>query len=66
MLYSQPTAEVSPNNRAGCKNQECKAAGIKINKGEFRYGTLITIQDHTSWSYKHWYASPYASINSRS
>jgi hypothetical protein len=46
--------EVSENARAVCKNKECKDAGVKIQKGELRFGTLVTINEHTSWSYKHW------------
>ncbi|KAF2274147.1 zf-PARP-domain-containing protein [Westerdykella ornata] len=46
--------ELSPNARAMCKNKECKDAGVKIQKGELRFGTLVTIEEHTSWTYKHW------------
>ncbi|KAF2872154.1 hypothetical protein BDV95DRAFT_571610 [Massariosphaeria phaeospora] len=46
--------EVSPNARAFCKNKECKDSGVKIQKGELRFGTLVTIDEHTSWAYKHW------------
>ena len=46
--------EICPNNRATCKNTECKTNKIIIPKGEIRFGTFITIQDHQSWSYKHW------------
>jgi Poly(ADP-ribose) polymerase and DNA-Ligase Zn-finger region len=49
--------EVCPNNRATCKNAECKDAGIKIMKGELRFGTLVEIKEHQSWSYKHWYVA---------
>jgi hypothetical protein len=47
---------VSPNNRAGCQNKECKDAAVKITKGEFRYAIQVTIKDHQSWQYRHWYA----------
>jgi serine/threonine-protein kinase ATR len=47
--------EVSPNNRAGCKNAECKKAAIKIMKDEIRFGTFVTIQDHQGWHWKHWF-----------
>lgn len=47
--------ELSPNKRAGCKNTECKKAGIKFEKGECRFATQVTIDGHTSWMYKHWY-----------
>ncbi|KAF2445117.1 zf-PARP-domain-containing protein [Karstenula rhodostoma CBS 690.94] len=46
--------EESKNARASCKNTECKNAGVKIQKGELRFATQVTIQDHTSWAYKHW------------
>ncbi|KIW08030.1 uncharacterized protein PV09_00974 [Verruconis gallopava] len=46
--------EISPNNRAGCKNTECKKNNIKISKGELRFGTFVEIQEHQSWQYKHW------------
>ncbi|EON64892.1 hypothetical protein W97_04126 [Coniosporium apollinis CBS 100218] len=52
-----PTAyriELSPNNRAGCKDTECKNNGVKILKGECRLATLIEIQEKQSWAYKHW------------
>lgn len=39
---------------AGCINKECKTAGVKIMKGEFRYAIQVTIQEHQSWQYKHW------------
>jgi hypothetical protein len=48
-------AELSPNARAGCKNTECKKEGVKIMKDELRFATLVTIKEHTSWMYKHWY-----------
>ena len=39
----------------------CKAAGMKIMKGEFRFAVQVTIHDHQSWQYRHWYvfAFPY-------
>ncbi|KAK7191523.1 hypothetical protein DPSP01_011040 [Paraphaeosphaeria sporulosa] len=46
--------EESKNARAGCKNTECKKEGVKIGKGELRFATQVTIQEHTSWAYKHW------------
>lgn len=27
---------------------------MKIQKGEFRFATLVTINEHDSWKYKHW------------
>ncbi|KAI9675805.1 MAG: hypothetical protein M1829_003230 [Trizodia sp. TS-e1964] len=46
--------ELSKTRTAGCKALECKKNGVKIQKGELRYGTLVEIQDHSSWSWKHW------------
>jgi len=46
--------EISRGSRAGCKNTACKNEGIKILTGELRFGTLFTVKDHLSWSYKHW------------
>lgn len=46
--------EVSPNNRAGCKNTECKNAGIKISKGQMRFGAWVEGPEFQSWSWKHW------------
>jgi hypothetical protein len=48
------TLEVSPNNRAGCKDTECKKNAEKITKGTLRFGSWVTIQEHGSWSWKHW------------
>ncbi|KAI9885933.1 MAG: serine/threonine protein kinase psk1 [Watsoniomyces obsoletus] len=53
-MPAQYRIEISPNNRAGCKNKECKDANIKIMKGELRFGTLVEINQHQSWTYKHW------------
>ncbi|KAM3526605.1 hypothetical protein MY4038_006738 [Beauveria bassiana] len=47
-------AELSGNNRAGCKDGVCKKAAIKITKGELRFGTWVEIDTHGSWSWKHW------------
>jgi serine/threonine-protein kinase ATR len=46
--------EVSGNNRAGCRDSECKKRGDKILKGELRFGTWVEIQEHGSWAWKHW------------
>jgi hypothetical protein len=54
--FTNNAPEASPNNRAGCQNKECKAAAVKITKGEFRYAIQVTINDHQSWQYRHWYA----------
>jgi serine/threonine-protein kinase ATR len=45
---------VSPNKRAGCQDAVCKAAAVKIMKGELRVGVWVTIEDHGSWRWKHW------------
>lgn len=46
--------EISPNNRATCKNKECKDNKIKIVQGEIRFGTWVVTERFESWSYKHW------------
>ncbi|KAG6016357.1 hypothetical protein E4U54_001663 [Claviceps lovelessii] len=46
--------EISPNNRAGCKDSICNKEKIKITKGEIRFGTWVEIQEHGSWAWKHW------------
>jgi len=46
--------EISPNNRAGCKNTECQKNNDKILKGTLRFATLVEIQERQSWAYKHW------------
>ncbi|QUC17978.1 uncharacterized protein UV8b_02219 [Ustilaginoidea virens] len=46
--------EISPNNRAGCKDAVCSKDKVKILKGEIRFGTWVEIQDHGSWAWKHW------------
>jgi hypothetical protein len=53
--HTDYTIEVCPNNRAGCQVKECKDSGTKITKGELRYATQVTIKDHVSWQYRHWY-----------
>lgn len=45
---------MSPNNRAGCQNKECKDQAIKLVKGELRYAIQVTIKEHNSWQYRHW------------
>ncbi|RMZ77911.1 hypothetical protein DV738_g4121, partial [Chaetothyriales sp. CBS 135597] len=53
-----PTAyrfELSPNKRAGCQNKACKDEGIKIEKGELRFGNWVEIANYPgSWKWKHW------------
>ncbi|OCK86229.1 zf-PARP-domain-containing protein [Lepidopterella palustris CBS 459.81] len=46
--------EIAKQGRAGCKGTDCKKAGTKINSGEFRFGSLVTVFEHTSWTWKHW------------
>jgi hypothetical protein len=53
-IHTDLSLEASPNKRAGCSSKECKEAGIKIEKGEFRYAIQFTVQEHTSWQYRHW------------
>ncbi|KAG5974805.1 hypothetical protein E4U58_002480 [Claviceps cyperi] len=50
----QYRVELSGNNRAGCKDSICSKEKIKITKGELRFGTWVEIQNHGSWSWKHW------------
>lgn len=52
--------EVSPNNRAGCKDAICKKDATKITKGEIRFGAWVKFQEHGSWHWRHWYVSPSA------
>ncbi|KAI9876226.1 MAG: hypothetical protein M1830_006977 [Pleopsidium flavum] len=54
VLYLTSFAELSSTNRAGCKNKECLDNGIKIQKGELRFGTQIEIQEHQTWHWRHW------------
>lgn len=53
-MISNGVAEVSPNNRAGCKDIECQKTKEKITKGMLRFGTWVTVEDHSSWAWKHW------------
>ncbi|TAQ86629.1 hypothetical protein B7494_g5043 [Chlorociboria aeruginascens] len=46
--------EVAVTGRAVCKASECKKAGIKIDKDTLRLGSWIVINEHGSWSWKHW------------
>ncbi|UKZ95444.1 uncharacterized protein TrAFT101_010288 [Trichoderma asperellum] len=46
--------EISPNKRAGCHDTVCKKEAVKIQKGEIRFGSWVEIQEHGSWSWKHW------------
>ena len=55
--------EVSPNNRAGCQVKACKDTGSKITKGEFRFAVQVTIKDHVSWQYRHWYVLAFSAYS---
>ncbi|OBT83091.1 hypothetical protein VE02_08598 [Pseudogymnoascus sp. 03VT05] len=46
--------EIAKQGRAGCQNTPCKAAGIKIQKGEFRFGTWVEMEHGASFRWKHW------------
>jgi hypothetical protein len=50
--------EISSNNRAGCQNKECKDAGLKIVKGDLRFGTWVEYtfgeREIQSWKWRHW------------
>jgi hypothetical protein len=53
-LTNSHYTELSPNNRAGCKDTVCKKEAIKIKKGEIRFGTWVEIAEHGSWAWRHW------------
>lgn len=46
--------EISSTNRAGCKATKCKDDGVKILKGELRFGVWVTSRDFQSWQWRHW------------
>ncbi|KAI1610464.1 hypothetical protein EDD36DRAFT_326768 [Exophiala viscosa] len=46
--------EMAKTGRAGCQNTQCKKDQVKIEKGEFRFGTQVMIKDHLTWMWKHW------------
>lgn len=54
MTHAYIGAEISPNNRAGCKDTVCKEEKVKILKGEIRFGSWVEINEHGSWAWKHW------------
>jgi hypothetical protein len=54
LLLSNGAPELSPNNRATCTATHCKKEGVKVAKGTLRHGVLVTIQEHTSFKYRHW------------
>jgi hypothetical protein len=43
------------SGRAGCQNSACKHDGLKIAKGQLRFGVLCTFEDRDFWKWKHWY-----------
>lgn len=51
--------EVSPNNRAGCQDAQCKKNGVKIMKGEIRFGVWVEGQaqgrEFQGFKWRHWY-----------
>lgn len=51
--------EISPNNRAVCKETKCKKEGDKITKDSIRWGTWVEIEsiDRASWTWKHWFVT---------
>ncbi|MCJ1307438.1 hypothetical protein MMC25_001084 [Agyrium rufum] len=46
--------ELASTARAGCVNTECKEKALKIDKGELRCATQVTIKEHTTWKWRHW------------
>ncbi|KAK3191202.1 hypothetical protein K4F52_002791 [Lecanicillium sp. MT-2017a] len=46
--------EISPNNRAKCKDSVCQKEAVKLLKGEIRFGTWVEIEERGSWAWKHW------------
>ncbi|KKY17721.1 putative zf-parp-type zinc finger protein [Phaeomoniella chlamydospora] len=46
--------ELAKSKRSICTNKGCKDARINIDKGDLRFGVLVTINDHDSWRWKHW------------
>jgi len=52
--FAHIVLELSPNNRATCKDTECKKNGEKVTKGTLRFGSYVVIKEHGSWSWKHW------------
>ena len=57
-LLTDSLTEISPNNRAICRDTVCKKASEKIVKGTIRFGTWTEINEHGSWHWKHWYRHP--------
>lgn len=46
--------ELAKTQRSGCCNVECKNNGEKIPKNTLRHGTMVTIQEHQTWKWRHW------------
>lgn len=47
--------EAAKTGRAGCKNKPCKDAGVKIQKGELRFGVWVELpDDRASFHWRHW------------
>lgn len=46
--------ELAKTQRSGCANAECKSNGEKIPKGALRHGTMVTINEHQTWKWRHW------------
>ncbi|KAG7412697.1 hypothetical protein ACKAV7_009297 [Fusarium commune] len=52
--FAHIVLELSPNNRATCKDTECKKNGEKVTKGTLRFGSYVVINEHGGWTWKHW------------
>ncbi|KAF1848830.1 zf-PARP-domain-containing protein, partial [Cucurbitaria berberidis CBS 394.84] len=50
-----------PTRAAACRGADCLSKGIKVTKGELRFGISVPFDgEHGSWVYKHWKCmSPY-------
>ncbi|KAJ5293727.1 hypothetical protein N7508_008548 [Penicillium antarcticum] len=46
--------ELARSGRAGCQTAECKKAGDKIPKNEFRVGTWTDNERIQAWMWRHW------------
>ncbi|KAH8773007.1 poly polymerase and DNA-ligase Zn-finger region-domain-containing protein [Hyaloscypha finlandica] len=46
--------ETAKTGRAGCSVKKCKDAGLKIEKGELRFGSWVDTPNFSSWSWRHW------------
>ena len=52
--YTSYLVEISPSNRAQCRNPNCPQEPKKIGKGELRVGCGAQCTEYVSWHYKHW------------